>query len=108
MGEPLREGQENSWVGRTLLNKRDIEEAWKEYDGVRGGERIFCKDKNGRILEITGGIGSPLIPLIVYTEWKNFGKDNEEPIENVKMHTPEFLALRPTVVDVEEEMRSRG
>ena len=106
MGESSEKIQTENWVGKTLLNKADIEEAWKEFDGVRG-ERLFCKDKDKRILEITGGVDSPLLQLVVFTEWRDFGKNTEDAIENNKMPIPEFIAMEPKIVDVEEEMHSR-
>jgi hypothetical protein len=89
------------WVGRVLCGNRDIEEAFKAFD--KEGNRLFCKDKDGNILEINGGQDSPIQPIVIFDEWVNFGKDDEK-AEHKRLPVPEFLALHPMVIDVAKEL----
>ncbi len=88
-------------MGRVVRTPRDIASAFKELD--MEGERLFCKDKSGLILEITGGQSSPLYPQVLFTIWIDLGKSTEK-AEEKKESIVEFGAREPKVVDIEKEM----
>jgi hypothetical protein len=61
---------------------------------------MYCRDKEGRLIEIVKGINSPLEPMVDIIEWIKTA-DEEEVIEN-RVSWSDFVARRPVVVDGDE------
>ncbi|EKD52922.1 MAG: hypothetical protein ACD_61C00194G0006 [uncultured bacterium] len=90
----------HKWVGRTLESPKDIENAYLELD--EEGFPLFCKDKDGSILEVLGGQDSPELPLVRFNILTNVGLDTQN--EKARKETVvDFLARKPLVIDISKE-----
>ncbi len=90
------------WEGKVLSGNADIAKAFLQFD--KEGDRLFCKDKDGNILEINGGQDSPIQPIVIFDKWINFGKEGEK-AEHKRLPAPEFLGLHPMVIDISKEAK---
>lgn len=83
----------------SLITTDSLPKVWLELDAR--GERMFVKDKSGRVIEVISGQSNPVLPTVLLNINHNIGEESEWS-EEVRMSVVDFIALKPRLFDLEK------
>jgi hypothetical protein len=97
----MEEEIDNAWmnIGTLIEDITLFEKIVSSYD--QRGVRVFCKDKNGNVLEITGHQDSPVLPQVKLVEWKDIGQPSEKGID-ITESIVTFTNRKPEIIDIDQ------